>query len=141
MKYDELIQLYFERSNALQWYWNIYVIVIGGLVAFSSFRPRRDLFKTALVSVLYCMFAYKNLDAIHDVTVQRFATLDLIKQTKQLGTEAPDVKRIAEVLEPTLILATPEYEGSFGVRNFHIYCDLLTIATLWVMEFHRKKEG
>jgi hypothetical protein len=142
MKYDELIQLYFERSNALQWYWNIYIIVIGGLVAFSSFRPRRDLLKTALVTVLYCMFAYKNLDAIHDVTVQRFATLELIKESKQSSPDAPDVnKRVAEVLEPTLVLATPDYDGPFGVRNFHIYCDLLTIATLWVMEFHRKMEG
>ena len=33
MKYNELIQLYFERSTALQWYWNLYVVVIGGLLA------------------------------------------------------------------------------------------------------------
>ena len=32
MKYDQLIQLYFERSNALQWYWTLYVVVIGGLL-------------------------------------------------------------------------------------------------------------
>jgi hypothetical protein len=140
MKYDELIQLYFERSNALQWYWNIYVLVIGGLVAFSSFRPRRDLLKTALVTVLYCMFAYKNLDAIHDVTVQRFATLEMIKKSKESSPDATEVKRVAEVLEPTLVSAAPDYDGLFGVRNFHVYCDVLTIATLWVMEFRRKKE-
>ena len=35
MSYSELIQLYFERSTALQWYWTIYVVVIGGLLAFS----------------------------------------------------------------------------------------------------------
>jgi len=32
MKYAELTQLYFDRSNALQWYWTIYVLVIGGLL-------------------------------------------------------------------------------------------------------------
>ncbi len=31
MNYNELIQLYFERSNALQGYWNLYVVVVGGL--------------------------------------------------------------------------------------------------------------
>ena len=38
MKYDELIQLYFERSNALQGYWTLYVVIVGGLLAFSSLR-------------------------------------------------------------------------------------------------------
>ena len=32
MNYSELIQAYFERSTALQWYWTIYVIVIAVLL-------------------------------------------------------------------------------------------------------------
>ena len=43
MKYNELIQLYFERSNALQGYWTLYVLIIGGLLAFSSLRKQPDL--------------------------------------------------------------------------------------------------
>src|SRR2546430_5383306 len=111
MNYSELVQLFFERSTALQWYWTVYVIVIGGLLAFSLFRPQRDVIKTALVIVLYVFFAYKNLDAIHDVTVQRFATLQLIKDY----SPDSDLKRLRETLEPTLISATPDYEGVFGV--------------------------
>ena len=42
MNYSELIQTYFERSVALQWYWTIYVLVIGGLLGFSSFRQRQS---------------------------------------------------------------------------------------------------
>ncbi len=42
MNYSELIQAYFERSVALQWYWTIYVLVIGGVVGFSTFRQRRN---------------------------------------------------------------------------------------------------
>src|SRR5437588_11534346 len=90
MKYDQLIQLYFERSTALQWYWTIYVLVIGGLLAYSSFRQTRDLITTALVTVLFSFFAYKNLDAIHDVTRERFATLQLIKESAPTGPEAAD---------------------------------------------------
>jgi len=136
MKYDQLIQLYFERSTALQWYWTIYVLVIGGLLAYSSFRQTRDLITTALVTVLFSFFAYKNLDAIHDVTRERFATLELIKDFNPTGPEAADVKRVRELLDPTLVLATPEWEG---VRNFHVVSDLLTISTLWAMERRRKK--
>jgi hypothetical protein len=140
MQYNELIHLYFERSNALQWYWNIYVIVIGGLLAYSAFRQRRDLIKTVLVTVLFSMFAYKNLDAIHDVTVQRFATLQLIRESNPPGPDAADLKRVREALEPTLVLATPDYEGLLGVRNFHVLSDLLTIAAVWAMESRRKKD-
>ncbi len=30
MNYNELIQLYFERSTAMQQYWNLYVVIVGG---------------------------------------------------------------------------------------------------------------
>src|SRR5207245_1911052 len=36
MNYSELIQAYFERSVALQWYWTIYVLVIGGVLGGSG---------------------------------------------------------------------------------------------------------
>src|SRR5438046_427647 len=75
MKYSDLIQLYFDRSSALQWYWTIYVVVIGGLLAFSSLRQRKDAVTAILVTVLYGFFAYKNLGAIRDVTTERLAIL------------------------------------------------------------------
>jgi hypothetical protein len=42
MSYSELVHTYFERSVALQWYWTIYVIVIGGVLGFSTFRQGRN---------------------------------------------------------------------------------------------------
>lgn len=55
MSFDQLIQLYFERSNALQSYWTVYVIVIGGLLAFSSLRRDPDPLTTLLLTVLSLM--------------------------------------------------------------------------------------
>ena len=135
MRYSELIQLYFERSNALQGYWTLYVVIIGGLLAFSSLRKQRDPITTALVTVLFTFFAYKNLDAIHDVTLQRFATLDAIKQASSSASDVPDAK-VRAVLEPTL--NPPAYDG---VRTFHVASDLLTIITLWAMERLRAKHA
>ena len=123
MNYGELIRLYFERSNALQWYWTLYVVVIGGLLAFSSLRQRPDLVTAGLVTVLFCFFAYKNLDAIHDVIMQRIAVLELIRGT-------------APKLELAGTLVAPQYEG---VRNFHVASDLLTIAAVWAMEWRRRR--
>lgn len=132
MTYAELIQLYFERSNALQWYWTLYVVIIGGLLAFSSIRKQPDRLTTLLVTVLFCFFAYKNLDAIHDVTLQRYATLAAIKQ--DLSRSTPPTAQVAQFLEPTLV--TPEFEG---VRKFHITSDVLTVAAVWAMELRRKR--
>ena len=74
MNYNELIQLYFERSNALQGYWNLYVVVVGGLLAFSSLRKQPAAITTLIVTVLFGLFAYENHDAIQVATAQRLAT-------------------------------------------------------------------
>lgn len=132
MSYAELIQLYFERSNALQWYWTIYVVVIGGLLAFSSLRTRKDFITGILVTVLFIGFAYKNHGAIQDVTAQRGATLQVIHQYQATASTVPDIKQAREFIEPTLIAQEPK-----GIRKFHVACDVLTIAALWAMELRR----
>jgi hypothetical protein len=134
MNYNELIQLYFERGNSMQAYWNLYVIIISGLLAFSSLRKQPAAITTALVSILFALFAYKNLDAMHDVTAQRFAALQAIKQFDSSGTTVPSSKQVRDLLEPTLTPATYE-----SVRATHVASDILTIAAIWAMEFRRRK--
>jgi hypothetical protein len=134
MNYNELIQLYFERGNSMQAYWNLYVIIIGGLLAFSSLRKQPAAITTALVSILFALFAYKNLDAMHDVTAQRFAALQAIKQFDSSGTTVPSSKQVRDLIEPTLTPATYE-----SVRATHVASDILTIAAIWAMEFRRRK--
>src|SRR3954468_8181458 len=131
MNYSELIQLYFERSNALQSYWTLYVVIVGGLLAFSSLRKQPATLTTAIVSVLFALFAYENLSAIQATASNRFATLDAIKTSE--GTVA-DVSRLRQSLEPTL---QPASHGS--TQATHLISDVLTIAGLWAMELRRRK--
>ena len=133
MNYNELIQLYFERSNAMQQYWNLYVIIVGGVLAFSSLRKQPAAITTALVCILFALFAYENLDAMKDTTAQRFATLEAIKQFDSGATGTPS-RQMRDLLEPTL---TPATFGS--VKATHIISDLLTIAALWAMEMRRRR--
>src|SRR5438552_14890070 len=100
MNYADLIRLYFERSIALKWYWTIYVVIIGGLLAFSSLRQRSDLLTAGLVTVLFCFFAYKNLGAIGDVTLQRNAVVQSIKEYGRGSAETPELKQQRAALEP-----------------------------------------
>jgi hypothetical protein len=137
MNYNELIQLYFERSNALQGYWNLYVVVVGGLLAFSSLRKQPAAITTLIVSVLFCLFAYENHDAIQVATAQRLATHEAITKFDAGAAEAT-AKQVRDVLEPTLTPASP---GS--VRMTHLTSDILVLAAFWAMELGRRrlKEG
>src|SRR5262249_58898206 len=93
MTYNELIQLFFDRSNAAQWYWTLYVVIVGGLLAFSTQRQQKDFLTTLLITILFVIFAYKNLDALEDTTRQRHATLEAIqKTTPAVAAGAVDVK-------------------------------------------------
>ena len=133
MNYSELINLYFERSNALQAYWNLYVVIVGGLLAFSSLRKQPAVVATLIVSVLFGLFAYENHDAIQVATGQRLATHEAITKF-DLGAAGPSAKQLRDLLEPTL---TPASHGS--VRMTHLSSDILVIIALWAMEFRRRR--
>src|SRR5436309_15936026 len=133
MNYNELIQLYFERSNALQGYWNLYVVVVGGLLAFSSLRKQPAIITTLIVSLLFGLFAYENHDAIQVATGQRLATHEAITKFDP-GAAAPSAQPLRNVLEPTL---TPASHGS--VRTTHLTSDVLVLAALWAMELRRRR--
>jgi hypothetical protein len=132
MTYNELIQLYFERSNALQAYWTLYVVIVGGLLAFSSIRRLPAPLTTLIVSLLFAVFTYENLDAIVTVTVQRHATLALIKQADPAA--AAGIAPLRQQLEPTL---TPASESSS--RRTHLIGDVLAILAIWAMELGRRR--
>jgi len=132
MNYSQLIQLYFERCNALQGFWTLYVVIVGGVLAFSSLRKQRAALTTLLVSIVFALFAYENHDAIQDVTRERLAVLELIKQAP--ATNEDQVAQVRSKLEPTL---TPATSGS--VRMTHLTSDLLTILALWAMEWRRRR--
>jgi len=135
MNYSELIHTYFERSVALQWYWTIYIIVIGGVLGFSTFRQRPELVTTALITILYGCFAYKNWSAIEATAQEREAILSAVKKYPDSTGSAEDhaIVRVRSMLEPKL----DAYDIA-GARNFHIVCDLLTVAFLWAKEWRRR---
>src|SRR5262249_10644592 len=132
MTYNELVQLFFDRSNAAQWYWTLYVVIVGGLLAFSTQRLQKDILTTLLITILFVIFAYKNLDALEDTTRQRLALLDSIQKTT--STVAPGAVDIKAKLEPTLTPASLE-----SVRSTHITSDVLTVILLWAMELRRRR--
>lgn len=135
MNYSNLIQLYFERTTALQNYWTLYVVIVGGLLAFSSLRKQPAAITTLIVSLLFGLFAYENLDAIKATAIQRHATLAAIKQSDS-GSTAPEIKPVRDLLEPTLNPAPVS-----STQTTHLVSDILTIIGLWALELRRRKNA
>jgi hypothetical protein len=133
MTFTTLVQLYFERSTALQGYWTLYVIVIGGVLGFSTFRQRPELVTTILVTVLYLCFAYKNEGAIEATAAERQAVLSLVRSIADREPIPADTHEIRRAL----LTAMPDYDVR-GARYFHIACDLLTVAVVWAKEWRRR---
>src|ERR1700755_2725830 len=127
MNYNNLIQLYFERTTALQNYWTLYVVIVGGLLAFSSLRKQPATLTTLIVSILFGLFAYENLDAIKATATQRLAPLAAIKGSES-GSTAPEIKPVRDLLEPTLQPATIS-----STQTTHLISAVLAIVALWVM--------
>ena len=134
MSYNELIQLYFERSTAMQNYWNLYVLIVGGILAFSSMRKQPAAVTTLLVCFLFALFAYNNLGAMKDCTRQRFAVLEALKAYDANGGATANPKTFRDLLEPTLTPAPYE-----SVKRTHLASDVLTIITLMVLEIRRRR--
>ncbi len=135
MKYTDLIQLYFERTTALQNYWTLYVVIVGGLLAFSSLRKQSAAITTLVVSILFGLFAYENLDAIKATSLQRHAALAAIKQSDP-GSSGTDLKSVRELLEPTM---NPAPVSSSQMT--HLISDVLVLVGLWTMELRRRKNS
>ena len=132
MRYADLVTMYFERSVAIQNLWTLYVVVIGGLLAVASMRRRADVPAGILATVLYLVFAARNLGGLADATDQRLAVLDAIHRYAATGEEAAPVAVARSTVEPTL--APPSYAAG---RNVHVGCDAFTVLTLWALQYRR----
>ena len=66
MEFKDLVSLYFERSNAIQTFWNFYLTVIFGLLAFFESQKMpvgNRALPTLVFSLAFAGFAAFNLHA------------------------------------------------------------------------------
>jgi hypothetical protein len=72
MEFKDFVSLYFERTNAMQTLWSIYITITLGLLGFlASVRLRTSRIALALfLCSVFAGFAWVNLDALRSVTSQ-----------------------------------------------------------------------
>lgn len=129
----DLVSLYFERGNAMQTLWGLYITITLGLLAFfgaAKVSAKRYVLATIL-SIGFAGFAAVNQDALHDVTCARNAIRKIILDKEATTTEDKALQYlVTEIAPPT----------STQVRVFHIAADVSVLIALWTITLLKQRE-
>lgn len=119
MEFKDLVALYFERTNAMQALWSIYVTIVLGLLGFlGTVKLRQPRLRIILLLLFaFCGFAYVNCDALRSVTRQRHVAADLIRSFKETDAQ----KQISHSLDPPRVVS---------VVAFHLDGDIITVFAI-----------
>jgi hypothetical protein len=131
VEFKDLITLYFERSNALETLWTIYITVVVGLLAFLGsvkLRPPRRLVVGTLI-LAFAGFAWFNCDALRSVTRQRVAAAGLIRDLQRSKPNDAQVEKLANTLDPS---------SEREVTASHAAVDAVAVAAFLMLASRKK---
>jgi hypothetical protein len=103
MDIKDLLPIIFERSNAMQTFWNFQITVIFGPLGFitTARATARQESVNVLLTVGYVMFALVNLEALMSVTKQRWILVDVDL------AKLPSEELLTAFKEPFLFVQNP----------------------------------
>ena len=84
MEFKDLVTWYFERTNAMQTLWSIYVTIVLGLLGFlgsAKLKPPR-LRILCILLIAFLGFAFVNCSALRSVTRQRETLVNLVRSAQ-----------------------------------------------------------
>lgn len=136
MEFQDLLSLYFERSNAMQTYWNFYITVNLALLAFMATVQTAKLNRpvAVILMIAFAAFASVNGEALSEVAKQRTTTKNLMESFRdQLGEDTPDkevARQILAVIHPPTV---------FQVIVVHLIGDIFVLGVIWFFAVKRMK--
>jgi hypothetical protein len=130
----DLVTMYFERENAMQTLWQIYVAIIIGLLAFLGAIPSavKKLYIPFVLTIGFVAFAAVNGDAIYDVAHTRHLLCNIISNAKAQSTE-----------ESSLIVLVKEigYPPEGLTIAFCCLAGVGVLAALWGFVFLQRRKS
>jgi hypothetical protein len=121
----ELLKVVFQRADALNGYWNLYIVValgvLGVMASGKSFTKRPSI--KLLLSLAFAGFAYSNLDVLYHTNEQRRILIGLVE---------PLYRAAADHAAPASNLA---------LLSFHVFLDIAVVACIWVVPWYTGDAG
>lgn len=129
MEFKDLLGLYFERSNAMQMYWNFYITIVLALMAFFGTVKisSETKYVVGILILAFIAFALVNLGALREVDQQRIDAKALIEQGA--FRKNPDLNETTV----RLLLKDMNPPSLAGVTTLHIISDLFTISAILIL--------
>ncbi len=120
----DTLKLLFDRADALNGYWNLYIAVaLGVLGLMASGKSFAHLRQTkALLTIAFVVFALSNLEVLIATNEQRRAIAALID---------PAYRAAAQHAGP------PE---NWKLIAFHLTLDLVVVLCIWLVKWHSLKD-
>ena len=123
MKVTEILPIYFERSAAVQTFWNLHITVSLGTLAFVA-AAHTAVGHVPIALILTCgfmAFALSNLLALMEVQRQRHALAGVIRQMADQSEDKHDLT-LADISTPPAL---------WKVRTFHLVMDAFVVVVIW----------
>ncbi|MGB6307720.1 MAG: hypothetical protein WBF89_07985 [Steroidobacteraceae bacterium] len=134
MEFKDVLAMYFERGVALQTFWNFYITIALGYLAFLGVLTPLPVNKRAAVLLTcgFVVFAAANLGGLIGVTKQRLELQSLLTaEPKNLSQYPSDLANIRQTLD------APTVDGVIGV---HVAGDALLLVCIWFIPAMRRSE-
>lgn len=127
----ELLPIYFERSAAVQTFWNFHITVSLGMLAFvSAAHTAINNVPIALIfTFAFIAFTLSNLGVLMEVQRQRYVLSEVIKQLVEISEDEHD-RNLADLATP------PEL---WKVQTFHLVMDAFVIIVIWFVPWVLEK--
>jgi hypothetical protein len=122
----DLLEFFFHCSDSMQTFWNFYVTIVLGLIAFfaSTKNPNKPMAR--IITIAFILFAFVNLSGLQDLTNQRLVAAEQVKINSD---------ELAVLYKNTL--NPPKF---WMVATFHVILDIITISTIWIFVLKRKAQ-
>lgn len=124
MQFKDVMQMYFERTNAMNALWGFYITVCLAILGFFGGGKirQRNIVLAVFMSVSFFGFAWVNRSAIENAAQQRC----LLKT--QAESAPGSIKALVDTLDPPSLSS---------VRWFHLASDGMVILGMWYFTLRR----
>jgi hypothetical protein len=118
------LKLLFERTDALNGIWNLYIAVcLGFLGILASGKPFTQTGKfKVLMSTAFAVFAFSNWWGMYDLNLQRSSLYTVV------ASKESDYKEAAEHARPS---------SAWLVTTYHLTLDLSMMAAIGLVKWHQ----
>ncbi len=130
MSIADVFGLLFQRADATQTFWNLYLGVVTVIVGVLTAKP--DWFRREVRIALTCAFVV--------FAVSNFLALDQVRQQRESLAQAAIYAQgfQAAIHGPLLESAAPP--SRIKLRSFHFVLDLFVVVAIWYVPVYRSKQ-